>query len=186
MGSKHEEKLSRFLSLVLRHDPAAAGITVNKKGAWADVEELLRGVNASGLTIDRALLEKIVREDRKGRYSFSADRRYIRANQGHSLDVDLGFEPVAPPDVLYHGTATKSLDGIRTEGITKRTRQYVHLSRDLETAFMVGGRHGKPVVLVIDAAAMARDGKAFYLSENGVWLRPHVPWEYVTDMRYHH
>ncbi|MGM9613540.1 MAG: RNA 2'-phosphotransferase [Butyricicoccus sp.] len=183
MDKKQEERLSRYLSFVLRHHPEAAGITLHRKGAWAEVDALLHGVQRAGKPLDLPLLEKIVCEDRKQRYSFSPDHRYIRANQGHSVDVDLGFEPLEPPAVLYHGTATRFLDSIRAEGITRQSRQYVHLSRDVKTAFAVGGRHGIPVVLELDAAAMHRDSIPFYLSENGVWLCDAVPWHYVAAVR---
>ncbi|MGN1008651.1 MAG: RNA 2'-phosphotransferase [Butyricicoccus sp.] len=183
MDKKQEERLSRYLSFVLRHHPEAAGITLRRKGAWAEVDALLRGAQRAGKPLDLPLLEKIVREDGKQRYSFSPDHRYIRANQGHSVDVDLGFEPLEPPTVLYHGTATCFLDSIRAEGITRQSRQYVHLSRDVKTAFTVGGRHGVPVVLELDAAAMHRDSIPFYLSENGVWLCDAVPWRYVAAVR---
>lgn len=185
MDKKQEERLSRYLSLVLRHHPEAAGITLRREGAWAEVDALLRGAKRAGKPLDLPLLEKIVREDGKQRYSFSPDHRYIRANQGHSVDVDLSFEPLEPPAVLYHGTATRFLDSIRAEGVTRQSRQYVHLSRDEQTAFTVGRRHGAPAVLCLDAAAMHRDGASFYLSENNVWLCDLVPWRYVTEVRYH-
>ncbi len=172
--------LSRFISLVLRHDPSAAGISLDGHG-WADVAALVAGVRQTGRTIDTETLERIVREDSKQRYSFSADHMKIRANQGHSIPVDVELSAQTPPDTLYHGTAERFLDSIRREGITRQQRQHVHLSAGFKTAVEVGARHGKAAVLPIDAAAMARDGVTFYLSENGVWLCGAVPWRYVKE-----
>ena len=166
-------RLGKFLSLVLRHRPDAAGISLDEHG-WADVQELLAGVRRSGRQIDMETLERIVRENNKRRYSFNADHTKIRANQGHSLPVDVELAAVKPPRYLYHGTAARFLPAIRQEGIRKMSRQYVHLSGDFQTAMEVGRRHGPPVVITINAEAMARDGEAFYLSENGVWLCEHV------------
>lgn len=157
------------MSLVLRHDPSAAGIQLDGHG-WADVNELLAGVRRTGRSIDRDTLERIVRENNKQRYSFNEDHTKIRANQGHSVRVDAELKEMEPPRYLYHGTASRFLSAIHREGIQKMSRQYVHLSEDFETAMAVGSRHGSPVVITIDAAAMARDGVTFYCSENGVWL----------------
>ena len=170
-------KLGRFLSLVLRHDPGAAGITLDEHG-WADVNELLAGVNRTGRRIDLPTLERIVRKNNTRRYAFSEDHTKIRANQGHSIPVDVELREEKPPRYLYHGTATRFLPAIQGEGIRRMGRQYVHLSGDFETAMAVGKRHGIPVVITIDAAAMARDGVTFYRSENGVWLCEHVPARY--------
>jgi len=180
MGQRQpsDESLGRFLSLVLRHQPQAAFITLDRHG-WADVEELLAGCARAGKAIDRETLERIVRENSKQRYSFSPDHRRIRANQGHSIPVELDLREMVPPPRLYHGTATRFLESIRQTGITRQSRQQVHLSATVETAIAVGARHGKPVVLPIDAAAMARDGRKFWQSENGVWLCEEVPWRYV-------
>ena len=173
----NDVKLGRFLSLVLRHDPSAAGISLDEHG-WADVEELFNGVRRTGRQIDTETLERIVRENNKQRYSFNEDHTRIRANQGHSLQVDVELRQVSPPQYLYHGTATRFLPAIQAEGIKKMSRQYVHLSGDYQTAAAVGRRHGTPVVLRIDAGTMAQDGVIFYLSENGVWLCDYVPPEY--------
>ena len=175
-------KLGKFLSLVLRHDPSAAGISLDEHG-WADVDKLLNGVRRTGWQIDMETLERIVRENNKQRYSFNEDRTRIRANQGHSLQVDVELRRVNPPLYLYHGTATRFLTAIQAEGIKKMSRQYVHLSGDYQTAAAVGRRHGMPVVLRINAGAMAQDGVIFYRSENGVWLCEYVPPEYfcVTE-----
>lgn len=171
--SKSDIRLGRFLSLVLRHDPGAAGISLDEHG-WADVKQLLAGVNRAGRKIDMPTLERIVRENNKQRYSFNEGHTKIRANQGHSIGVDVELKQAEPPQYLYHGTATRFLTAIQKEGIRKMSRQYVHLSGDFETAMAVGQRHGNPVVVTIDAAAMARDGIVFYRSENGVWLCEHV------------
>lgn len=177
MRSTNDIKLGRFLSLVLRHDPSAAGISLDEHG-WADVDVLLNGVRETGRQIDRETLERIVRENNKQRYSFNADCTKIRANQGHSLQVDVELKEAEPPRYLYHGTAVRFLFAIQTEGIRKMARQYVHLSGDYQTAVSVGRRHGAPVVLRIDAGTMAENGVRFYRSENGVWLCEHVPPEY--------
>ena len=174
-------RLGRFISLVLRHQPSAANITLDEHG-WADVDELLIGICNTGRMIDMETLERIVRENDKQRYIFNEDHAKIRANQGHSLKVNMEFKPIIPPAVLYHGTATRFLDSIRNQGIRKMNRQYVHLSADHKTAVKVGGRHGVPVVLRIDAAKMSEAGMVFYCAENGVWLTDFVPWEYVTEL----
>ena len=171
--SKNDVKLGKFLSLVLRHNPDAAGISLDGHG-WADVQGLLGGVCRSGRQIDMETLERIVRENSKQRYAFNADHTKIRANQGHSLQVDVELTAAEPPRYLYHGTAARFLAAIQREGIRKMSRQYVHLSGDFQTAMEVGRRHGPPVVLTVHAEAMARDGVTFYRSENGVWLCEHV------------
>ena len=167
--SQADIKLGRFLSLVLRHEPQAAGITLDQHG-WADVEALIAGVRRTGRTIDRETLERIVRENSKHRYAFNDGHTKIRASQGHSIAVDVELRSAQPPEILYHGTAQRFLSPIRREGLKPMGRQYVHLSKDRETATAVGQRHGTPVVLTVNAAAMVQDGAVFYLSENGVWL----------------
>ena len=176
--SERDVKLGRFISLVLRHNPAAASIALDANG-WADVQQLLDGMNRAGKAIDKETLARIVRENNKSRYSFNADESKIRANQGHSVPVDVELKPQTPPDVLYHGTAERFLEPILRDGLSPRSRQHVHLSVDTETAVNVGSRHGKPVVLAIDAADMARDGHDFWLSENHVWLCMAVPSRYI-------
>lgn len=168
---------SRFISLVLRHKPSCAGITLDAHG-WADVNELIAGVNKKH-PLDMRLLEEIVATDEKGRYSFNEDKTKIRANQGHSIDVDVELEELTPPDVLYHGTAEKYVQSILKDGLMPRSRLYVHLSRDADTARVVGKRHGAPVVFAIDAGAMADDGVKFFISKNGVWLTKTVPTRYL-------
>ncbi|MGN0815044.1 MAG: RNA 2'-phosphotransferase [Candidatus Coproplasma sp.] len=175
------KKLSTFIAYVLRHNPSAIGISLDGQG-WADVGELIEGINRTGRIIDVALLQKIVKDDEKGRYSFNGDMTKIRANQGHSIDVNLDFEQRIPPDFLYHGTAQKYLERIKQNGILKMSRRYVHLSGNAETAFKVGSRHGAPVVLKIDAKRMVGNGYVFYISSNGVWQSQDIPWEYVCEI----
>ena len=175
---ENDIKLGRYLCLVLRHHPEAAGITLEEHG-WADVGALLQGVCATGRQIDRETLERIVHEDNKQRYSFNEGHTKIRANQGHSIQVDVEPRKVQPSQYLYHGTAARFLPTIRTDGIRKMNRQYVHLSPDYQTAVAVGRRHGSSVVVLrIEAEAMAQDGMPFYRSTNGVWLCDYVPSEY--------
>ena len=175
---ENDIKLGRFLCLVLRHHPEAAGITLDAHG-WADVGALLRGICDTGWQIDREPLERIVREDNKQRYTFNEDCTKIRANQGHSIPVDVGLRRVQPPQYLYHGTAARFLPAIQAEGIQRMNRQYVHLSPDYQTAVAVGRRHGSPVVVLrIEAGTMAQNGIVFYRSKNGVWLCDYVSPEY--------
>ena len=181
--NKRDIALGRFLSLVLRHRPEAAYLTVDSHG-WANVEALLSGCRRAGKPLDRADLERIVRENNKQRYSFNENHTKIRANQGHSIPVDLELEASVPPPVLYHGTATRFLDAIRQKGLLPGSRQYVHLSTDVDTAWKVGGRHGKPVVLALDTQAMVQDNLCFYRSENQVWLCKAVPWQYIRSQIY--
>ncbi len=173
-----DQGTSKFIALILRHKPEVIGITLDDHG-WADVQALLAGVNRTR-PLTMAQLEEIVRTDSKQRYAFNEDHTRIRANQGHSLPVDVELTPAAPPAVLYHGTGEKYLPFILREGLLPRTRLFVHLSADTATAENVGKRHGKPVVLRIDAGQMAADGYAFFLSANGVWLTKQVPVQYLT------
>ena len=172
------DKLSVFISLVLRHKPDAAGIQLDEHG-WANVDDLLNGINNTGRNIDMDILEEIVRTDDKQRYSFNDDKTLIRANQGHSIPVDVELEEKQPPQYLYHGTADGFLDSIMTDGLKPMSRLYVHLSQDEETAMKVGKRHGKPVVLMIRSNVMYNDGVKFYLSQNGVWLTKYVDRKYI-------
>ena len=168
---------SKFLSLVLRHKPDAFGLELDLNG-WADVGELIRlAMNIRRLT--RPVLEQVVAENDKKRFAFSDDGQRIRASQGHSIDIDLALAAVEPPELLYHGTASRFADSIRASGLNSANRQHVHLSVDVPTATRVGQRHGKPVVLTIHAGAMAGAGYLFYLSANGVWLTERVPTEYI-------
>lgn len=172
------DKLSVFISLILRHKPDIAGISLDEHG-WAEVDELISGINGTGRKIDMDILEEIVRTDSKQRYSFNADKTLIRANQGHSIPVDVELDEKQPPQYLYHGTADRFLDAIMSEGLKPMSRLYVHLSKNEDTAVKVGKRHGKPVVLKIRTEEMWRDGVEFYLSQNGVWLTKYVDKKYI-------
>ena len=173
------KKLSKFLSLILRHKPDIVGISLDEHG-WADVEALLRGIQKSGRNIDASLLEKIVAENDKQRFSFSEDRKRIRANQGHSLQVDVELVSRKPPAVLYHGTVERNRASIEEKGLLRGTRLYVHLSEDVETAMKVAARRkGKRLIYQVDAGRMFRDGFMFYRSVNGVWLTKMVPTDYL-------
>ena len=177
MGLK---ETSKFISLILRHKPETIGISLDEHG-WADVQEMIRGINAAGNHhLSEDLLEEIVRTDEKQRYSFNEDHTLIRANQGHSIPVDVELEKKVPPSVLYHGTGEKYTASINDQGLIPKSRLYVHLSSDVETAKKVGSRHGKPVVYTVDCAAMAADGYQFYLSANNVWLTKRVPAKYLS------
>lgn len=176
-ASEAHAKESRFLALVLRHKPEEAGITLDEHG-WANADELVRGI-AARHPFNMEMLEGIVATDSKGRYSFNEDHTLIRANQGHSVDVDVELDPKDPPEGLYHGTAQRFLDSILEQGLLPKGRLYVHLSSDAETASKVGRRHGSPVVLKVNAGAMREDGFEFFLSKNGVWLTKHVPADYL-------
>jgi putative RNA 2'-phosphotransferase len=167
-------RLSKFMSLVLRHDPGAIGLTLDAAG-WAEIEQLIACAAKAGTPLTRAEIEQIVATSDKKRFALSDDGQRIRANQGHSIAVDLGFTPQTPPEVLFHGTATRFVESIRAQGLVKGSRQHVHLSAEEATAINVGKRHGKPVVLRVRAGEMARAGMSFYLSANGVWLTDAVP-----------
>lgn len=180
---RESDRLSKFISLILRHKPETIGITLDEHG-WADVKELINGINSSGRQLDMETLEEIVKTDEKGRYSFSEDRRLIRANQGHSIPVDIELDEAVPPEILYHGTAMRFLDSIMKEGLKPMSRLYVHLSRDVETAKKVGRRHGNPVVLKIRSGEMNKDGIRFYLSSNEIWLVKNVPRKYIEIEEY--
>ncbi|MBZ9624428.1 RNA 2'-phosphotransferase [Clostridium sp. FP2] len=171
--------LSRFISLILRHKPHSVGITLDEFG-WANVEDLINGVCECGKKIDMQTLNRIVDENNKQRYSFNEDNTKIRANQGHSVDVNIEFEEKIPPQYLYHGTSERSSASIMDLGIQKQNRQYVHLSLDIKTAYAVGKRHGKPIIMRIDAEKMHEDGFKFYLSKNMVWLVDFVSVGYVS------
>ena len=170
--------ISVFISLVLRHKPDAAGITLDQHG-WADIRALIKGVSAAGYPLDMQTLEEIVATDEKGRYSFNENKTKIRANQGHSVSVDVELEEAEPPELRWHGTGMQSKDAIFKEGLFPQSRLYVHLSADEETAVKVGSRHGKPFIFRVKAGEMHRAGFVFYRSVNGVWLTKQVPAEYL-------
>lgn len=167
---------SKFLSLILRHKPQMIGIELDEHG-WADVEELIRRVK--GLDLEK--LEKIVEQDEKRRYSFSADKKLIRANQGHSIAVDVELLDLKPPEILYHGTAERFSASIKAQGLLKMSRLYVHLSEDIQTAEKVGRRHGKLKIFLVESLKMFVDGFKFFKSVNGVWLTEHVPAKYLKE-----
>jgi putative RNA 2'-phosphotransferase len=171
-------KTSKFLSLVLRHNPSAAGVSLDGSG-WCQVDELLRGCSQAGNPITREQLAAVVRENDKKRFQLSGDGNRIRAAQGHSIDIDLGYKPQKPPDMLYHGTAGHFLESIKNQGLLKRSRQHVHLSAVKGTAKIVGSRHGIAVVIPVFAGAMHLAGIPLYLSANGVWLADAVPAKYL-------
>jgi len=171
-------RLSRFLSLILRHHPEKIGLQLDAQG-WADVDELLKKADTSGRRITREMLLQVVRDNDKQRFALNEDQTRIRASQGHSISIDLGLEPTVPPDVLYHGTVDRFLASIRDRGLVSGDRQHAHLSRDQATATKVGQRRGKPKILTVDSAGMHRDGMLFFLSVNHVWLTDHVPPNYI-------
>lgn len=177
--SKSDKDHSRFLSLVLRHKPEEIGLTLDPQG-WVAVEDLLARLP---FALTRDDLNQLVASSDKQRFALSEDGQRIRANQGHSVAVELDLPATKPPAVLYHGTATANLTSILTDGIDRRARHHVHLSTTVETALKVGARHGTPVVLQVDADAMAAAGHSFFLSENGVWLVERVPLEFLTVIR---
>lgn len=170
---------SRFISLILRHKPQIIGITLDEHG-WANTKELIAGVNTR-YPLDAATLEQIVRMDDKQRYSFNEDQTLIRANQGHSIPVDVELEEIAPPQFLWHGTGEKYTQSIEVQGLIPKSRLYVHLSADKATAHKVGSRHGNPVIFCVLSGAMYRNGFRFYRSVNGVWLTKAVPAMYLQN-----
>ena len=170
--------ISRYISLILRHKPEVIGISLDEHG-WANVDELIDGMNSSGNHIDMKILEEIVRTDNKQRYSFNEDKTLIRANQGHSINVDVELEEKEPPEILYHGTAKKYVESINEQGLIPKSRLYVHLSDDINTAIDVGKRHGEVVLYVVKSRDMHKDGHTFYVSKNGVWLTKKIPKQYL-------
>ena len=178
-GSPSLVRDSKFLSSVLRHNPGKIGVELDSAG-WIEVEVLLAAMRRAGRRISRGRLDLVVEHNSKKRFEYDASGTRIRASQGHSVPVDLGYEPLVPPETLYHGTATSSLDSIFREGLRPGRRHHVHLSAEVETATKVGARHGKPAVLLVAAARMHADGCEFFRSTNGVWLTEHVAPAYLT------
>lgn len=166
------------MSLILRHKPEVIEITLDEHG-WASVNDLICGIEKNNPGFNMDILEQIVRTDSKQRYSFNDDKSLIRANQGHSVNVDVELKEKEPPEYLYHGTGEKYVKSINQDGLIPKSRLYVHLSKDIKTAENVGKRHGKEVVYRINSGQMYRDGYKFYLSENGVWLIKEVPVKYL-------
>ncbi|UOG77190.1 RNA 2'-phosphotransferase [Hymenobacter tibetensis] len=181
MDAASATRLSKFLSLHLRHKPEALGLSL-AEGGWVGVEELLTALTRHGQPLTRAELEELVATSDKQRFAFDAAGTRIRAQQGHSVPVDLGLMPALPPAELYHGTVPTALTAIWREGLRSMKRHHVHLSPNVDTARRVGNRRGPAVVLVVDAAALAEAGFVFYVSGNGVWLTDHVPPEYLREL----
>ncbi len=179
MNDKRKTTVSKYLAKHLRHEPEALGLTL-APGGWVPVADLLAACKKHGFPISPAELVEVVRTNPKQRFSFDETGTLIRANQGHSTEVDLQLAPTAPPDILFHGTGSQTVSLILASGLMKMLRHHVHLSADVDTARKVGMRHGKPVIFQIDAAAMVRDGYTFFVSQNGVWLTDAVPAAYLT------
>jgi putative RNA 2'-phosphotransferase len=171
-------KTSKFLSLILRHEPERVGLKLDSAG-WTSVTELLEAVSHHGVSLTLDQLKQIVATSDKKRFAFSEDGTRIRASQGHSVEVDLQYAPQVPPELLYHGTATRFLESIREKGLQKMERHHVHLSAETAVTVQVGARHGNPALLIIRAGDMHRAGHVFYRSANGVWLVDHVPSQFI-------
>ncbi|QDW23889.1 RNA 2'-phosphotransferase [Pedobacter sp. KBS0701] len=178
MDTKITKGISKLLSYILRHSPETIKLKLDENG-WADVNELIAKFDLYNLTLDLELLQYVVENNDKKRFSFNEDKTRIRANQGHSIAVELNLNETEPLEYLYHGTVEKFLPDIKAQGLQKLSRQHVHLSADKETANKVGGRRGKPVILIVNSGAMHREGYKFYLSANNVWLTDVVPAEYI-------
>ncbi len=170
---------SKFLSLILRHKPEIIGLVLDGQG-WADVDILLEKLQAEGRGLNKEELNEVVEKNNKKRFAFNEDKTKIRASQGHSIKLDLGYDPVQPPEFLYHGTATRFVNSIRKQGLIKGSRHHVHLSEQLDTAKSVGSRHGVPVILVVKAQEMYEAGFEFFVSENAVWLTDNIPVRYLV------
>ncbi|WP_239326399.1 RNA 2'-phosphotransferase [Snodgrassella gandavensis] len=169
---------SKFLSYILRHQPEAIGLTLNPDG-WVNIDTLIKQANLHGETLNREIIDQIVQTSDKKRFTISENGQNIRAAQGHSTkQVDIAYSEQKPPEFLYHGTATRFLNSINQQGLLPGSRHYVHLSTDAETATTVGARHGKPVILQINALTMFQAGYKFYLADNGVWLTQTIPAKY--------
>lgn len=178
MDEKRRTKISKFLSLILRHQPEAIGLRLEENG-WVKVDDLITACAKNGRVFTRPELDEVVETNDKKRFSFDETGKKIRANQGHSLEVEIEFERKTPPDKLYHGTAEKNVRLIFEHGLKKMNRHHVHLSADAETAHKVGARHGKPVIFEIDTKAMREDNFDFFVSANGVWLVENVPPQFL-------
>lgn len=179
MDNNRLVKISKYLSKHLRHQPERLGLAL-APGGWIDVEQLLAACERNNFTVTRAELVEVVEKNDKQRFSFDSTGKRIRANQGHSVEIDLQLQRVTPPAVLYHGTGEGSVQSILAGGLSKMGRHHVHLSLDVETARKVGARHGRPAVLKVDAAAMKEAGYDFFVSANGVWLVDSVPAKFLS------
>ncbi|WP_196886275.1 RNA 2'-phosphotransferase [Aureivirga sp. CE67] len=178
---KNNKRISKFLSLVLRHQPEKLHLEMDENG-WVSVEDLISKMNKYQYKIDLSLLENVVATNDKKRFSFNTDKTKIRANQGHSIKINLGYEVKTPPLKLFHGTASKFTNSIYKEGLKKKNRHHVHLSKDIETAKKVGRRHGKLVVFELDTTKMVAENIQFFESENGVWLTDEVPVKFLQEI----
>ncbi len=181
MNEKRRIHISKFISKHLRHEPEEIGLTL-EPGGWVPVADLLAGAARAGFHFTRDELDQVVRNCEKQRFALDELGTKIRANQGHSTEVELQLEPAIPPDELFHGTAERNLDSILRDGILKMARHHVHLSADTATALKVGQRHGKPLIFIVGAAKMRAEGYTFFRSTNGVWLVDHVPAQYLRMM----
>lgn len=182
MDEKHRTKISKFLSLILRHQPEEVGLTLGENG-WVAVDDLIRACAAHGRTFSRAELEEVVETNDKKRFAFDESGTRIRANQGHSVEVEIEFEERTPPAVLYHGTAQRNVEQILEKGLLKMNRHHVHLSADVETARKVGMRYGKPVIFEINTSEMLKSNVKFYVSANNVWLAENVAPQFLRLMK---
>lgn len=178
MNEKHQKRISKFLSLVLRHQPEKVGLEL-EQGGWVDVADLIEACEKNGLNLTLDELKTVVENNDKKRFSFDESGTKIRASQGHSVEIEIEFEQKEPPDVLYHRTAEKNVVAILKDGLSKMSRHHVHLSVDVETAQKVGKRYGKPVIFEVDTNAMRENGFEFYVSANGVWLVDSVPPQFL-------
>ncbi len=174
MNREQQKRISKRLSLHLRHEPEGLGLTL-EAGGWVNVDDLIKGFSKTHFKITKEELETVVQENDKQRFSFDETGLKIRANQGHSTEVDLQLEPQTPPDILYHGTSENALTIILKDGLKRMARHHVHLSTDKEMMLKVGQRHGKPILIKVRAKEMQEAGHKFYLSDNGVWLADEVP-----------
>ena len=175
----NHKQISKFLSLILRHDPGKIGLALDDQG-WANVQTLLTKLQKQFSGLDLNLLQEIVSSNDKQRFAFNEDHTKIRASQGHSVTIDLNYTPKQPPQFLYHGTVDKFIRAIKEKGLLKMSRHHVHLSEELDTALTVGARRGKPVILLVRAGEMYSDGIQFFQSDNQVWLTDHVPAKYIN------
>ena len=178
ISDKQITQISKFLSLVLRHQPGTIGIQLDQSG-WTDIGELIEKANSYGVKFDREILNHIVATNSKKRFAFNDTLDKIRASQGHSVEIELGYTNQKPPEILFHGTSEKFVDSILKTGLERRSRQHVHLSSDFDTAIKVGQRHGKPFVFKVLAEQMYNDNFRFFISDNGVWLTANVPTKYL-------
>lgn len=182
MTDARRSTVSKYISRHLRHTPDAIGLTLGE-GGWVEICTLLSAASDNEFPITRNELEEVVRRCSKQRFALDVERQLIRANQGHSVEVDLALDPLAPPPQLYHGSSSRFRASIVASGLRKMSRQHVHLSADVETAITVGSRHGKPIVFVIDTMSMSCDGIVFFRAANGVWLTDHVPPQYLSELQ---